>query len=507
MIAESRIWKSIAFGDVGILLLLGAARIIPLFLTNGELGWHRDELDVLDNARYLDWGYVSYPPFAPFVARVALTLFGPSLLGVRFFSTLAMALAIVLAGLIARELGGGRLAQVTAAVATAISPIALLGGALFGYSPLDVVWWVLLAYLMVRLLKSNNPRWWLAIGAVIGIGMMTKYTIAFLVAGIIAGVLLTHARRFLFSPWLWAGAALAFLIILPNLIWQIQHDFITRDFLTFIHARDIRIGRTEGFLVEQFVFSANMVTIPIWVAGLFFYLFSRQGKTFRALAWMFIVPFGLFYVTQGRSYYLAADYPMLLAAGAVLVEQGFRRLPRVGARLAQGLMWTVFAASGIAFAAIALPIAPIHSPLWDTASDINGELEEMVGWPELVEKVAGIYASLPAEEKPTTVIFTGNYGEAGAINLLGRPYGLPRAISGVNTYWLRGYGDPPPQTVITLGIDGGTAYRLFETCNYAGPVANKYSVFNEEMRGPGIYLCRTPRAPWSELWTRLLSFG
>lgn len=171
---KPRTWQAILFSETGVLILLALVRFGSLLLTNGQSGWHRDELDMLDNARYLDWGYVSYPPVAPFIAQVALTLFGPSMVGVRLFSTLAQAVAMVLAGLMARELGGRRWAQVTAAVAVAIAPFALLGGALFHYSSFDYLWWVLIAYLMIRLLKSDDPRWWLGIGATIGVGMMTS---------------------------------------------------------------------------------------------------------------------------------------------------------------------------------------------------------------------------------------------------------------------------------------------------------------------------------------------
>ncbi len=343
--------------DVGVLGLLALALFTLHMLTNGQYGFHRDELDILDNARYLAWGYVSYPPITPFIARVALTLFGPSLVGVRFFCSLAQAAVMVLAGLMARELGGKRLAQVVAALAVAIAPISLLAGALFVYSSFDYLWWVLIAYFMIRLLKSEDPRWWLGIGAAIGLGLLTKYTMIILVAGIIAGVIFTKARRYLISPWLWGGVALALLIFLPNLIWQAQHNFISLDFLRFIHARDVGIGRTDGFLGEQFVFSANVVTIPLWIAGLYFYFFATAGQRYRPLGWMFVVPFVLFLVTKGRSYYLAAAYPMLLAAGAVSLEKWIGTLSIGWSRLVQGSLWGAFAVSGAIFAAVALPIA------------------------------------------------------------------------------------------------------------------------------------------------------
>lgn len=505
---KQRTWQVIVFSDTGILILLGLLRFVPLLLTNGQSGWHRDELDTLDNARYLAWGYVAYPPLAPFIARVALTLFGPSLVGVRLFATLAQAVAMVLAGLMARELGGRRWAQVVAAVAVAIAPYALLEGVLFHYSSFDYLWWVLIAYLMIRLLKSDDPRWWLGIGAAIGVGMMTKYTLAFLLVGVIVGVILTRARRHLMSPWLWGGVALSLLIAMPNLIWQIWHDFISLDFMRSIHARDVRIGRAEGYLVEQLVFAANVVTIPFWVAGLYCYFFAKVGRSYRLLGWMFLVPFALFYFTQGRSYYIAPAYPMLFAGGAVVVEQWLTSWPATRARVVQGIIWVAFAIGGVVFATVALPIAPVNSRLWNVVSEINGELKEEIGWPELVETVAGIYAALPADEKPLAGILTGNYGEAGAINLYGPAYGLPEAISSVNSYWLRGYGDPAPQTLIVVGIESTQAWSLFESCNRAGLITNRYGVRNEETKDhPVILLCRGPRRSWPELWKRLRSFG
>lgn len=503
-----RTWQSVVFSDNGILILLALLRLVPLFLTNGQTGWHRDELDILDNARHLDWAYVSYPPVAPFLARVALTLFGPSLIGVRLFPTLAMVGAMLLTGLMAREFGGGRWAQALAAVAAAVAPYPLLGSVLFSYSSFDYFWWVLTAYLVVRLLKSGNPRWWLGIGAAVGVGLMTKYTMAFLVAGIVGGVLLTRTRRHLLSPWLWAGVGLAILIVLPNLIWQIQHDFISLDFTKFIHARDVSIGRTEDFLKEQLIFAANVVTIPLWLAGLWFFLPAKAGQNYRTLAAMVLVPFALLLYTQGRSYYLAPVYPMLFAGGAVMAQQGLARLRPAGKRALQGVLLALLAIGGVVFVPLVLPVAPVNSALWKTVSDLNGELNEQIGWPELVETVAGIYNGLPADEKPLTGILTGNYGEAGAVNLYGPAYGLPTAISGINSYWLRGPGDPPPQTAIVLGFNARQALSCFLSCTEAGRITNPYGVKNEESgQHPIIYLCREPRIPWPELWKRLKSYG
>jgi 4-amino-4-deoxy-L-arabinose transferase-like glycosyltransferase len=492
------------FGDIGVLLLLALALFTLHLCTNGQYGFHRDELEIVDNARHLDWSFVNYPPLTPFVTRVALELFGATLLGVRLFSALAAALMLLLTGLMARELGGARFTQIIAAAAAAIAPVAFAGGALLTYSTFDYLWWVLIAYLMIRLLKSDDPRWWLGIGAVIGLGLLTKYTIGLLVAGIAVGTLLTPARRHLRSPWLWGGAALALLLCLPNLIWQAQHNFIALEFLSAIHARDIRIGRTAGFLSEQVIFATSPTTLPLWAAGLIYYFCTPNGKRYRALGWMFIVPAALLFALEGRSYYLAPAYPMLIAAGAVAWAKWLGRLATRTRNLVRGLALGALAVGAAGSAILALPIAPIHSDIWQFTSETHDLFIEQIGWPELVETIAGIYAALPDEDKAQAGILAGNYGEAGAINLYGPAYGLPEAISGVNSYWLRGYGDPPPQVLIVLDRHRNSA---FETCELAGRITNRYGVENEETGHATIHLCRRLRLPWPVFWESLKSFG
>ncbi len=481
-------------------MALAAARILLHTLANSHYGFHRDELATFDDARYLAWGYVAYPPLTPFIARVGLALFGPWLPGLRFFAALAQGVAMVTSGLMARELGGRRWSQIVAALAVAIAPVSLAAGSLFQYVTFDYLWWVLVAYFVIRLLKSEDPRWWLPIGAAIGLGVMTKYTIAFLVAGLAVGILVTPARRLLANRWVWIGAAVSLLIFLPNLIWQVRHDFISLDFLSYIHARDVRIGRTKGFLIEQLFVPANPATIPLWIAGLYFYFFAPDGKRYRAIGWMFVVSLALFTIAQGRSYYMAPAYPMLLAAGTVLWEQRFPlRRARVYPALAVGAVF------GVAFT---VPIAPVNSAWWNIASKVSDDWREEIGWQDLAQTAAGIFKSLPAGDRGRTRILAGNYGEAGAIDLYGSFYGLPKAISGVNSYWLRGYGDPPPETLIVLGFSRAFVDRTFEQCELAGHTSNRYGVRNEETEDhPDIFVCRRLRQPWPEFWKHFRHFG
>lgn len=517
--------------------MLALARLVLHCATNWHYGFHRDELGVLDDARYLDWGYVSYPPFTPFVARIGLILFGPSLIGVRFFAALAQSIAMVFTGLMARELGGRSWAQAIAALAAAIAPMSVCMGTMLQYISFDYLWWVLAAYCVLRLLRSENPRWWLAIGGVLGLGMMTKYTMIFFIAGIVAGVALTPARRYLKSPWLWGGAALSVVIFLPNLIWQVNHDFISLTFLNKIHARDVEIGRTDGYLAQQLFVSANLFTLPLWLAGLWFYFAApaspvardsvepgrstwrvgprfpsspafRAPSTYRALGWMFIVPLLLFLLAQGRFYYMAPAYPMLFAAGAVSWENWLARVGATAARVGRAVTWTALGA-GAAFSAVTMmPIAPINSAGWRLTSRIHDSFTEQIGWPELAATVAGIYHVLPAVEKPHAAILAGNYGEAGAINLYGRQYGLPEVLSGINTYWWRGAGAEPPEVVILVGFSRESAERFAERVELAGHITNPDGVRNEETKEhPDIFLCRGFKKPWPEFWKKFQRFG
>src|SRR5216684_1094505 len=274
--------------DISLLILLASIFLALHIATSGPYGFHRDELQTLDDARHLEWGFVAYPPITPLVGRLELILFGTSLIGFRVFSAIAVSMIMVLAGLITKELGGNRHVQVLAAVGAGIAPVSLVQGAVFQYVSFDYLWGVTAIYLLVRLLKSEDPRWWVPIGLVLGIGMETRYTMGFLALGIVGAVLLTSARRFLRSRWLWIGVAASILVFLPNLIWQMQHHFISLEFLSHLHARDLRQGRYNGFFGQQLWLCVNLVTVPLTLLGLWFYLFFQQGRRSRLLGWTFV---------------------------------------------------------------------------------------------------------------------------------------------------------------------------------------------------------------------------
>jgi hypothetical protein len=487
-------------------LLLGIAAAVALVhvLTNSRYGFQRDELQFLSDARHLDWGFVAYPPMTPFLERMGLAIFGVSLVGLRLFSVLAQAAAILVTGLMARELGGGRVAQVAAALTVALSPLPLFEGTEFQYSSFDYCWWVLIGYFTIRLLKAENPRWWLANGAAAGAGLLTKYTMCFLIAGILGGLLLTRERRFFKSPWFWGGTLLALLIFLPNLFWQAHHGFISLRFLEHIHVRDVGQGRANGFLRDQFLSCVSLIAAPLWLAGLWCFLCDQR---YRLLAWMYLIPLALFVIGKGRGYYLAAAYPMLEAMGAVAGERWASSLAWQRRRTVEAVFFASLVAWGLFVSAQILPLAPA-GPLRDYALSKNGDLRDEIGWDELVKTVAGIRDSLPPEQRGSVGILVGNYGEQGAIEILGPAYHLPAPISMTNSAWLRGYPTSPPATLIVVGFSREHADHTFTSCQLAGHNGNAEGVRNEEsVDHPDIFVCGPPREPWPEFWADDQRFG
>jgi hypothetical protein len=483
---------------------IAVAAAIVHIATNGRYGFHRDELQFLSDARHLDWGYVSYPPLTPFIERISLGLFGLSMIGLRMFSVIGQAIVIVVSGLMARDLGGSRLAQIATALAVALSPLPIFEATEFQYTSFAFLWWALVAWFTIRLLKTENPRWWLAIGAALGLALLTKYSVVFFIAGILVGMAFSPARRYFSSKWFWAGVAIALVFFAPNILWLIRHNFISYTFLQHIHTRDVGEGRADGFLSGQFRVCANLFSAPVWLIGLYAFLRDRR---YRMVAFMYLVPLLVFWLDKGRFYYVAEAYPMLIAMGAVTCEGWLTHIPTWTQHTIEAVFFAGLFTFGAYFFAGWVPLAS-NGPLRDFALKHSGDLREEIGWDELIKTVAGIRDSLPPDQQANLGITTGNYGEYGAIEILGPAYGLPAPIGTTNSEWLRGYPTTAPTTLIVLGITREEADSIFTGCRLAGHNGNSYGIKNEESQDhPDIFVCGPPRKPWSELWKNHQDFG
>jgi Dolichyl-phosphate-mannose-protein mannosyltransferase len=473
-----------------------AVAVLALHLaTNGQYDFHRDSLYYMDSARHPAWGYVDYPPVTPTIARFSLWVFGASVWGLRLWPSIAGAVMVVLAALIARELGGGRPARLLAAAGAATSLVLLGANWLFQTVTFDQVVWLTSLWIAARLLRTGDKRLWVALGAAIGIGLETKYTVIGLILGLAAGTLATSLRRDLTSRWPWLGLGATFLIFLPNLLWQVGNDWPSVQY-TLNHKSNQSVDFSPITFLAQQLALIGPIAIPVWVSGLYWLLRSPARRMLGVAA---LVTFVLFLFT-GKSYYVGPLHPFLIAAGAGALE-GWTQKRRQWLRLGTGAALTVQA---ILLLPLTLPVLPESAMARSPLAQARTDFADTVGWHDLVSQVAVVYRGLSPDEQARAVILTDNYGEAGAINTFGPPLGLPNAVSGELSYyyWKPTSLDGP---VIAVGIDPGFLGTLFDQCQQVGTISNSYGLHNQEYGAP-LSICSRPKYPLDQLWPRLKAF-
>jgi len=381
----------------------------------------------------------------------------------------------------------------------------------------EPLFWTACAYVLIRILKYGESRLWLLFGAVAGLGLMNKHsTLAFGFA-VVAGLALTRARRQFLSPWLWAGGALALLIFAPNIIWQIQNGWPTIEVL-----RNADKNQNVAFSLAEFVkgqvLLMHPLTLPVWVSGIYFYLFRKEARTFRALGWGFVALFALMVVFRAKVYYILPFYPILLASGGAQVETWLesRRALRVLARPAYVF---VLLAGGALLLPFGLPLLPVETfiryqrfiglepPRTEKLklAELPQVYADMFGWEEMTRTVAGVYQSLPAEERGRCAIFARNYGEAGAIDFFGPRYGLPKAIGKHQNYFLWGPREYTGECVITIGEKLEDVRKAFDEVEQAATFTHPY-VLPHENNNP-IFVCRKPKRPLKEIWPQVKCYS
>jgi hypothetical protein len=507
--SEKRFSRESLAGAGTILVYLALLKVVVHLLTAGNYGYFRDEFYYVAAGERLDLGYVEFPPFVAVVADVSRFLLGDSQAALRFFPTLAGALVVVLAGLMARELGGGRFAQGLAALATLVAPTFLAMGTFLSMDAFDQLFCASATYVLLLVLGRDRLRLWLLFGLVAGLGLLTKVTMLFFGFAVFVALLLTSARKHLLTPWPWLGGAIAFVFLLPYLYWQIEHGWPTLEFWWNYGGKVVPTSPL-GFFVQQ-VLTMNPATLPIWIAGLYYYLFSSAGKPYRPLGWIYIILFALFALQNAKFYFLAPAYPMLFAAGGVMIERFVRQR---GQDWLKPVYASVLIVSGTVIAPLtvvpALPVETLASITGAAGGDAgikqeNREVAQLpqnfadrFGWENMVETIARVYQSLPEEEQPKSCILTGNYGEAGAVDFFGAEYGLPKAISGHNSYYLWGPGGCTGELVIGIGVPLERLEAVFGDVEEASTVRCEYCMPDEN--DLPVYVCRDPKMPLKEAW-------
>jgi 4-amino-4-deoxy-L-arabinose transferase-like glycosyltransferase len=494
-----------------VLLLLALSKFVLHLVTHQGYGYFRDEFYYIACSERLDWGYVDQPPFSLFVLRLNRLLLGDSLLALRFLPAVAGALTVLLTGLIARRLGGNIYAQAPAALAALVAGSYLGNSSYYSMNSFDLLFWTLGGFTITFILTDPRPRYWLILGVVIGLGLLNKISMLWFGGGLAAGLILTPFRRLLLTKGPWLAASLAFLIFLPHILWQIQHDWPTLEFIR--NATSIKMAENppSRFLLQQ-VRSMNYFTLPIWIAGIAWY-FSKKGSQFRVLGWIYLFTFLLLIASKkSRSGYLAPAYVLLFAAGAVYIESWIRRFNWNWIRPAYALLLLIGMVWRLPFSVAVLPVESYirYAKLMGVAPSTAERKElaelpqfyaDMHGWKDMVSTVARVCDRLSPEEKRNSVVFAQNYGEAGAVSFLGRKYDLPPVISGHNNYWIWGPGDRSGDVVIVLGGDREDNEAVFESVEHADTVRCRYCMPYEN--NLPVFIGRKLRIPITQLWPDL----
>lgn len=485
-------------------LLISILILIKLTISligNGNYGFHRDELLHLSAGDHLAWGYMEFPPFVAAVSWLAHLLFDTHLAGIRLFPTLAGLGILVLCCRMAEEMGGKKRGVLLAGICILGFIPFFRNHLLFQPVAFDQLFWTLGFYYMIRYINTQSPRYLLLLGAVAGLGMMNKFTMVVWIAGVAAGLLFYQRARLLKEKWFYIAGLLALLIFLPNIIWQYQHDYpVLKHFK--------KLGELQLDQLDPFAFGKEQLELPFTLAvsliGIYGMFADAQLKQYRSIAISVLLIFVAMWVMHSKAYYFFAAYPVLFAAGAVTLEKMFSRRP----------VWTYVAAAVVILPVIpfipdAIPVLPVETyvrykhkkPGEDGRIKLTSDYADMFGWEEQVKLVDSVYRSLSPEEQQRCFIWAENYGEAGALQILGKRYHLPRPVSTHGSFWLWG----PPKTdesiCISIGIEKEVMQRVYKDFRLVRMVTHPYAI-DEENNIP-VYIAREPivslKAKWKDL--------
>jgi Dolichyl-phosphate-mannose-protein mannosyltransferase len=501
---------NIFYSATFVLIILSLFKFLFHFIINlnGAYGFFRDEFYYIACSNHLAWGYVDQPPFSILMLKISRFILGDSLTAIRFLPALLGALTIFISGKIAKELGGGIFAQSMAAICMIIAPIYLALNSYYSMNSFDVFFWALSFYVLILIIKYEKKNLWYIIGIIIGLGLMNKISLLWFGGGLVVGLLLTKHRRFLLTKEPWIAFLIAGIIFIPYIIWQIQNDYPTLEFMRNA-LKDKYVLQSPIDFLKSLILMENPVTFPIWILGLYHLFFNKDLKQFRILPIIFItVLIVLLLNPSSKAEYLSSSFPILFAGGGIFLESLSER---------KKIFWPIPAI--IILLAFSIWVAPLAAPVLPVQSYIGyaeffgikpstsekkkiGELPQffadMFGWKKMTEQIANIYDKLTPEEKQTCVIFCGDYGQAGAINFYGRKYDLAPAISGHNNYFLWGPVRKNIRVVIIIGSSEKALSQVFGKVIPADTLHLNYSMPYENNQL--VWICKQPKKTIQEIW-------
>jgi hypothetical protein len=500
-----------------VLVLLAITKLVLHLVSNTAFtyGLFSDELYYIACANHLAFGFVDHPPLSILLLFIQMAVAGDSLFAIRILPALAGSLTVFISGLIARELGGRRFAQVLAAVVVLLVPTYLVTDGFFSMNAFDTLFWAVATLLLIRIVKSDSTSLWIVLGVVMGLGVLNKLSILFLAIGILGGLLLTPYRALFKRKSLWLALSIATVISLTYLIWQFVYAWPTLEFMTNAQA-DMAELSIPMYLVSQIVLLNPLLSL-VWLSGLVWLLVMKRGQKYRLLGLIYVTIFVFLSVQKTKPYYLFPYYPVLFAAGAVMWEQISER---VGSRMIRPAVTICVVMAGILTLPFGLPIlspsalaqySSLVGPPVEASPDVDDMPTELpkyfadrFGWEELAAKVSEVYLSLPERERKKAVVFLSNYSQAAAIDYYRKSYPLPPAISGHNAYWFWGPRDATGEVVIHLGGSKEQYEQYYESSTQAAEFTCEYC--DHDRKKLSIFVSRGRRSPLDKDWGLMKHF-
>lgn len=474
-------------------------------------GYFRDELYYIACSKRLALGYVDQPPLSIFVLAVSRMIAGDSVFALRLLPAIASAVTVFFAGKITQEFGGKGMAITATCLSLILSPIFLGMYSIYSMNGFDWLFWVIAFYIAVRLIKTENTKFWIWLGMVVGLGLLNKIDLLWFGAGLVVGMIFTTQRKYFLTRWPYIAGAISVLIFSPFIIWNITHNFAHLEFMRNATSLKYSSVTRMDFVLGQFLISGP-VTVPVWLSGIYFLFFNKNGKTFKLIGFIFLTTFLILFINgHSKSEYLSVTLPVLFAAGGIMVEN-LASLP--------GAKWVRIAApiclflGGIFTVPYALPILPVETYVQysrklgiQESSSEGKHLEElpqfyadMFGWENMASSVSKVYSSLSPDDQRRAKVFAQNYGEAGSIDFFNKKYPLPPVICPHNNFWYWGHGDTTRDIIIVIGGNKSDCLRVFSSVEEAGLIYSHYAIPYEN--NLEIFICRGLRVPIEEIWNR-----
>ena len=482
---------------IPIILLLSFVKFIIHAFANSNYGFHRDELLHLSASEHLDWGFMEFPPLIAFIGKLSYVFFDYSLWGVRLFPTLAGISILVLCCLIAKELGGKSKAILLSGVCVLAFLPFYRNHTLFQPVAFDQLFWTLGFYFLIKFINSENKKYLIFLGITLGIGLLNKYTILVWAFGIFISLFFYNNGKLFRNKWLYISAFISLLIFLPNIIWQIQHDFPLLKHLHELNESQLDNISPFDFGLQQLNFPFTLIVSLIGIIAL---INDKRLKKYKVIAISVLIVFFTMWVLQSKAYYIFAIYPVLFASGSVKIESLLTNKPTL-----IYLVAAVVLLPSIPFIPELTPILPIEKYVdYTNKEEVNGRIEltgdyaDMFGWEEQVKLVDSVYKSLSIKERKNTILWAENYGEAGALKILGKKYDLPNPISRHGSFWYWGYQNKNADVWISLGNEKESVENVFEEIKLVKIIKHKYAIGEEN--GIPLYICRKPKIDIDKWW-------